>query len=386
MRFLKSLLVANTALANSIILKPPGPEVELGTSTAELIDYSRTNTWGNDTSPRSIIISVFYPLGSKPCHGSYQTPYVPSVVSDFERSYFKPYGALANISYSSFKSQFHKKCSKGGADYPVLIFSPGYYRTRLLYSILAQSVAKSGYIVLTIDHPYDADVVVLPSGKVIYGVNDANFTSIEQYQPAIDVRVADFAFLLSTLSRPRSVKRLFPSLPYHLDMEKVGMFGHSAGGASLANFMVSEPRIVGGLNMDGSHFPPVTEVGLDQPFLFFGQKSHNHFTDSSWNATWAKLRGWHAELSLGSATHSTFGDLALLAKVLGLRHEAGEQISRVIGTIDGGTAMVDERTVVVDFFDFVMKGKKSKLLRGDNEGFPDISYVTDICQPEDGCT
>jgi hypothetical protein len=33
-----------------------------------------------------------------------------------------------------------------------------------------------------------------------------------------------------------------------------------------------------------------------------------------------------------------------------------------------------------------LKGKKrSKLLNGDNEGYPDIYYVGDECTPEAGC-
>ena len=369
------------AAAHKVLLNPPGPALQLGTANADITDYSRTNVWapgGNNTDPRTLQISVFYPVGNAPCAGGYQTAYVPQVVSDFEQSYFKPDGDLAQIDYAAFKSQFHRRCSHAEKDYPVIVFSPGYYRTRLLYGVLAQSVAKAGYIVVTIDHPYDADIVVLESGKVIHGIDDSNFSDISNYTVAGAERVKDLRFLLDRLGDHKFLKKVLPTVPYKLDGSHVGIFGHSMGGAALADLMVTDERVVGGLNMDGSDFPTAATKGLDQPYLLFGSEGHDHFSDDTWNRTWANLRGWHAELNIKGSVHSTFGDLAFLVKTLGLGNSGNE--SRVVGSIDGGVAMVDERTVVVDFMDWILKGKRrSKLLGGDNEGFPDIYYVTDDC-------
>jgi dienelactone hydrolase len=389
MKFYFALLLSGIDLCiaanRTVVLNPPGPKLQLGTTTADITDYSRTNTWapgGNNTDPRTLQISVFYPVGVKPCYGGYQTQYVPQEVSDFERSYFAPYGVLGEIDYAALRSQFYRKCSHAARDYPVVVFSPGYYRTRLLYGVLAQSVAKSGYIVVTVDHPYDGDVVVLADGKVIRGIDDATITG--SFQPAIDVRLEDLKFLLNKLSDTRFVKKALPSLPYKLDMSKVGMFGHSLGGAVAANLMLNDKRVVGGINMDGSFFPNATIESLDKPFLLFGSEGHTHFNDQTWNETWANLKGWHAELNINGTRHSSYGDLAYLVKSLGLGNTGDG--SRVVGRIDGGVAMDNERTVVVDFMDWVLKGKKrSKLLNGDNEGYPDIYYVGDECTPEAGC-
>lgn len=370
------------SFVGAFLLTPPGPGVQLGTATAELIDYSRTNIWGNNSDPRAILISVFYPLGVKPCYGGYQTEYVSKTVSDFEKNYFVQRGIFGTLDYNAFRSQFYEKCSgeSGEPDYPVLIFSPGYFRTRLLYSILAQSVAKFGYIVITVDHPYDADIVVMPSGEVIIGVDETNFTTIADYQGAVDTRVADFKFLLDQLQDPETTKALLPTVPCHLNVTKVGMFGHSAGGASLADFMITDDRVIGGINLDGSLFPPVTEVGLDQPFMFMGStidsvNAHSHFTDRSWNVTWPLLRDFKYDITLNNSRHSTYGDLAFLLKAID--HVPVENETLTVGTIDGGVALIDTSTVVVDFFEWILKGEtRSKLLEGDNEGFPDLVPVS----------
>ncbi|CAG8979090.1 hypothetical protein HYALB_00000220 [Hymenoscyphus albidus] len=226
--------------ANALLLSPPGPDIQLGTATAELIDYS-----------------LFYPLGVKPCSGSYRTEYVSKTVSDFEDGYFFQRGILGKLDYNSFESQFYQECSENtDGNYPVLIFSPGYFRTRLLYGVLAQTVAKFGYIVITVDHPYDADIVVMPSGQVIGGVDETNLSTIEDYQGAVDTRVADFRFLLDQLEDPELANALLPTVPCRLNVTKVGMFGHSLGGASSVNLMITDDRVAGGINLDGSLWPP----------------------------------------------------------------------------------------------------------------------------------
>jgi hypothetical protein len=190
-------------------------------------------------------------------------------------------------------------------------------------------------------------------------------------------------FLLDSLSNKTITKDIFPSVPYDFNVSKVAAYGHSLGGAALGNAMITDERFAGVVNMDGSIFPPLTTEGVDKPYLIFGEALHTHFTDYTWNVTWPLLRGWHAEISLNGSRHSTFGDLAFLVKTLNLSHTGNE--SQIVGTIDGGVAMEDERVVVTDFFNWIFHGTKSPLLEGDNTGYPDISYVADACTPEVGC-
>lgn len=44
------------------------------------------------------------------------------------------------------------------------MFSPGLSASRLLYSAQARALASYGYIVITLDHPYDALFVEFPDG------------------------------------------------------------------------------------------------------------------------------------------------------------------------------------------------------------------------------
>ena len=50
-------------------------------------------------------------------------------------------------------------------------------------------------------------------------------------------------------------------------MKRIGMFGHSFGGASTSSAMYADKRIRAGLGLDGAVLGPVAEARLDRPYL-----------------------------------------------------------------------------------------------------------------------
>ena len=55
-----------------------------------------------------------------------------------------------------------------------------------------------------------------------------------------------------------------------LDLESIGVFGHSLGGATAAQFCHDDPRCKAGADLDGALYGngKVIQEGLRQPFLF----------------------------------------------------------------------------------------------------------------------
>lgn len=99
---------------------------------------------------------------------------------------------------------------------------------------------------------------------------------------------------------------------------------------------------------------------------------------------WPLLRGWHEELSFNGTTHSTFGDLALLVNLWGQGNSGNE--SQVVSHIDGKRVTEVLRVVVTDYFKFLFTGKESKLLKCDNEEYPEITCaITCTPSPEVDC-
>ncbi len=140
-----------------------------------------------------------------------------------------------------------------------------------------QWIASAGFTVVSIDHPYDADIVEFPDGTVIKG----NVTTEEEIVAKLAIRVQDVSFVLSQLSRRSITNQLLLSRPYP-SSTKATIFGHSFGGATAANAMLADKRFIGGLNMDGSIFPPAVNISSHGPFLILAAHGHNQSTDATW--------------------------------------------------------------------------------------------------------
>src|SRR5262249_37741438 len=81
-------------------------------------------------------------------------------------------------------------------------------------------------------------------------------------------RVADVRFVLDELGRldedgPGAL------LAGRLDLARVGVFGHSFGGAVAAEACRADPRIRCAADLDGLIFGEAARTGVGKPFLFF---------------------------------------------------------------------------------------------------------------------
>lgn len=242
-----------------------------------------------------------------------------------------------------------------------------------LLKLLVCSLASTGYVVVTVDHPYDADIVTFPDNSTILA---ANITTEAQIVEDLYVRVQDISFVLDQLSLPSTILRLLPDLGSGIDVSKVGVFGHSLGGATAAQVMLSDHRFVGGINLDGTFFGSVVERGLDKPFVLFAHTGKNLTTDASWATLWPNLRGFKRELILNGSTHGTFTDLPEIADLIGLREKFPQQVAELLGSTPGERASQIIATYVSSFFGFVLKGEKGELFDGPSKDFPEVTFGT----------
>jgi pimeloyl-ACP methyl ester carboxylesterase len=367
------LLFTTTARASVIIPKPSGP-YGVSLRTMELTDSQRLDPFSPRTHVRNVMISAFYPgVSANQCSTRF-VDYMPPATAAIEDQYYSQYG-LPNGTFESLKLSLCKESvhtTERIQDFPIILFSPGLGNSRLLYSALAQYIASFGYLVVSIDHPYDANVVEYPDGTLILG---ANISTGAQIELAVETRAQDVSFILDQLSSVSTVQRLFPSIKGALKTHKVAMYGHSLGGATAAVVMLNDSRIIGGANLDGSFFGPILRHSLSRPFLIFGHEGKNQSTDASWNVTWSQLHGWKIELMLHGAQHATFSDLPLLAEILGLDRMLPPEAELLLGSIDGARALDILSKYLRAFFKFVQKGISSPLLQGPDKGYPEVSIV-----------
>ena len=156
-----------------VVPSHPGP-FSVAMRVKALTDHGRTDPF-NSTTKRQVLLSVFLPiLDNIKCSQDVVTYMPPATAAS--------YGPLAESAglpgalFSTFQLEFCKPTKQNGScraskkkgpRFPLVFFSPGLGESRLLYSVTAKSIAAQGYVVVTIDHPYDAEVVEFPDGSVV---------------------------------------------------------------------------------------------------------------------------------------------------------------------------------------------------------------------------
>ncbi len=310
------------------------------------------------------MVSVFNPVSSCSC-SPILSSYMGPITGEYEDGYYASIGIPAGT-FGSFNLQTCKAISKDPKVFPIVLFSPGSGNSRLSHNLMAQQVASTGYTVITIDHPYDANIVTFPDNSTILGID------IEDNNFAADVRARDISFVIDQLAISSVAKKLIPGLKCGLDVSKVAIFGHSLGGAAAAQAMLNDSRIIGGINLDGSFWSTVINKGLSKPFLVFAHEGKNLTSDPSWEAIWPKFTGWKRLYELAGSAHGTFTDFPSLVAALGFEGQLGDAGAELLGTIGGARAMDIITTYVTAFMDSVLKGKRSGLLNG-KDVFPEVS-------------
>lgn len=172
--------------ASAVLLPNPTGLFSVGVSVSTLTDETRMDPFAPDDAPhkRKVLVSTFIPLNTTttPCV-YHTTPYMTPLVAE-DYGILASSAGLPNTTFSSLTMQLcdipqGKPCSKSRNErsgitkfsLPLVLFSPGFGQSRLLYSAMARSLASEGYVVVTVDHPYDASVVEFTDGSFVTAAN-----------------------------------------------------------------------------------------------------------------------------------------------------------------------------------------------------------------------
>ena len=375
-----------TAKADQVLLPKPDGAYEVGLGIMELIDKSRLQIFAPTVQQRKVMVSSFYPVHSQ--KSTTPATYMPPGTSAFEDS--SELSATGSVGFISPNGTFERLALQVASkspqtqhtlDFPIVLFSPGQGTTRLFYSVIAQAIASSGYIVITIDAPHDVDIVEYPDGSIdLLNATVVTAAILADIDLAVSTRAQDASFVLDQLYNNASVvSQLIPGSSHGLDVRKVAMFGHSLGGAATAAAMLNDSRIAGGIDMDGTLYGPVVQKGLDRPFMLMAHTNHTRANgtgdaDSSWLDIWPKLRGWKLDIMLANSLHYTFSDLPVVLETLGIAPNATTLNNLQITDLNGSRALNIVTTYVTAFFDMVLKHKSSPLLQGPVDAFPEVTF------------
>ncbi|WP_405810829.1 lipase [Streptomyces sp. NBC_00210] len=342
---------------------PGGPyRRRIGTRSLHLVDRSRPDPWGSGRPYREIMVQLWYP--ARDTEGRPRAPWMsPGAAAHYRKVTGIPEDAV-RLPVTHGRAGAPPDTCRGPL--PVVVYSPGFGTDRTSSTALVEELASHGYAVVTIDHTYDASEVEFPDGRVETGNIALAGDEIDDpvIVKALEVRVADTRFVLDRLG---GIGR------GAFDLSRAGMFGHSLGGATAAALMGRDRRIRAGINMDGSVTASVSAAGADLPFLLMGADQED---DGTWEALWPHLRGWRRELRLTGSRHASFTDLSVLlpqaAPALGI---SPEQVTAVLGPLDGQRAIAVERAYLRAFFDLHLREARPAILTGPSARYPEMRFI-----------
>jgi dienelactone hydrolase len=271
--------------------------------------------------------------------------------------------------------------------YSVVIMRAGASSEVVNYTSLAEDLASHGYVVVGIDAPYRTGVVALPDGRVVERRPENNpelcleKTGREQTACAnkiLTAWTADIGFVIDRLTRLNASDES-GKFAGRLDMARVGIFGHSFGGAQAAQFCSQDSRCRAGIDIDGAPVGNVIQSGIHQPFMFL-LSAQVESSEAESKQVKADIRSIYDRLpadgrffvEILGANHFTFNDDgALLKSGIVLR------ALRLLGVlrIEGGRQLAVTSFCLRSFFDVYLKGEGVRTLKITSPQYPEIKIL-----------
>ncbi|PHQ51429.1 alpha/beta hydrolase [Streptomyces cinnamoneus] len=337
----------------------------VGRSTLHLVDRDRPDPWVPEAGPRELMVDVYYPARA---HTGRQAPYA---TTEEIRLFLKDRGLTGAVDpgvLSSTRTNSRTDARPEGGRHPLVVLSPGFSVSRYTQTVLAEELASRGYVVATVDHAYESAGTAFPGGRVLTCVACEKAQTPADFRAAARGRAEDISFVVDRLTGPRPAWR-YAGL---IDDRRIGVAGHSMGGASAASAMARDDRLKAGLNMDGGFRDPVPAGGLDgRPFLLLGtdDATHRpHGTDTTWDEAWQRLDGWKRWLTVSGSVHFSFCDMAWLTGQLGL------PLADPPPPLSGSRATDIVRAYAGAFFDQHLRGVPQPLLDGPDPAHPEVRF------------
>ena len=381
------LIINGCALKLKDLPKPTGI-YNIGTDIFIFEDETRLEWFTEDKDDyRKIAVQMWYPASN------ISDSLYPYIDNKIKMKYISeqlgiPQKILQGLERVKTNSYF--KAPIVNNEFPVILFSHGLGGTKTQNSINIEYLVSHGYVVIAIDHSYDALITILDdnianfNSEPGWNANIADFRSDPGWNtetdniteeefwevrlPQINTRSRDVSFVIDELEK---LKKQNFYIAKSCNIRKIGVFGHSFGGGTGIVASYSDNRILSCLNLDGWIEPVPEKIitnGLNIPFCYIGQIQENW---SSAKLNNKKLNNLHNNnkkssyiFEVENSKHMDYADipyLTRLTKLFGLSGKAGKTLTK------------DLNIFILGFFNENLKNKSSKWIENMN-----INYKTNF--------
>ncbi|MDG1432729.1 MAG: hypothetical protein P8Q41_01905 [Saprospiraceae bacterium] len=365
-------------------LPVPTGKYQVGSKYLHLVSDETDNLTKKINDKRELMIKVWYPAIIKEEEKE-------AYLNDGDRYGFAAkYGLPKNIFNYLDKVETHTFQSPAVVDgkFPLLIFSHGLYSKASGYYALIEEIVSNGFIVLNINHTYESVGTLFPSNEIKlyskeYDRKKNNkematmiWSAMEVYKNTTDEtkRIESVSHILKNYFAAEITHRWandidlvvhqipvwekYTFLLNHIDLSKIGVFGHSQGGAAAGQIVLNNPKISAGISIDGVQWGNMVDTFLTKPFLLLSSDwSEDHPNLNKYAFRNGSLTDFY-QAKIKNSGHSSFMDIPFMINS-SLINEGGK--------IEPELAIEITSKVVIQFFNKYLNEKNINISNIENQ-------------------
>lgn len=332
---------------------------------------------------RALMLKIWYPaiIENEPI----ETYLSKAERVGFAQKYGLPAVTFNYLDYIETHTYQEPRIAEG--KFPVLVFSPGINSNATGYYSLLEELSSHGFIIININPSYESTGSLYPDGTMQFydqafdkrhntqDMGKLAWESTQNYLKAnskqeefdavekllrnyvandITLRWAkDISLVIDQLKNIGSTKNLIQ----HINLEKIGVFGHSQGGAAAGQVLIDDSRITAGLNLDGVQWGTILDTSFSKPFAYLSsdwEKDHPNLNEHLYRN--GSSTHFYEGKILRSG-HASFMDIPLMINI---------PIINEAGSIDPYLAHKISSTLVLHFFEKYLKNQPHELLELSN--------------------
>lgn len=337
---------------------PTGPYA-IGSYYTVINDDDRFELYTDDpVDQRSFMMRVWYPAENPLSEDLTKWVGNKVVPGALARSMGLPAFSLSHMKNIDSNALYLASIHDAQPTYPVVIISHGWGGFMNLHVDLAEELASRGYIVISIDHTYGS-VATTFIEKTVYQNKDAlpergDPTFLEKANQLVSTYAGDVIKTIDYLEEQHEKPnaRLFGKV----DLDHIGLLGHSTGGGADVFVALSDHRIKAVMGLD-AWVEPIgsTELskGLNIPSLFLRSQAWEEGPNNDYlyelliNSTQARL------YQIDGTTHSDFTMAYMFSPLTGMLG--------ITGSLEKGYLLQMQKDVMNNFFDKHLKSIDEEL-------------------------
>jgi dienelactone hydrolase len=395
--------VSSPATPPRFVLPAPTGRFTVGTTSWHVVDANRSESFETGSRRREVEVVAWYPAAATTnIHTAKRAPYLRETLVEAQTfaSLVRSPGVYDDLGSVETHSFVDAGPTPAAQKLPVLVFSHGYTGLVSAYTALVEDLASHGFVVLSIAHPYEAVAASRADGAIVtlldssgamrrdvqdviaeWSVEDSTmatvtraadegeqlrllreyFSGLSRTHAVIDRWVKDTKLVLDHLPT-EPVSSIAARLAGRLDVERIGVLGHSMGGVVAGQFCLDDSRCKAGLNLDGiPQSGTMIDRRMSRPFLMV--YSSRRGRQGASDVIYRRAAATYYRVDVDSTRHLDFSDMNFWGGPLNARGAHGP-MSPV-------RAAEVTRRIVREYFEQELVGKPSRLLDGTTK-LPDV--------------